>query len=48
MGIAFSADLRSAFVTNHDSGTISVIDLKAMKLAGTFKTHMGAETMAFY
>ena len=48
MGIAFSADMSHAFVTNHDSGTISAIDLKAMKLAGAFKTHMGAETMAFY
>jgi serine/threonine-protein kinase len=48
MGIAFSADLKHAFVTNHDSGTISVIDLKAMQLAGSIKTHLGAETMAFY
>ena len=48
MGIAFTADLNQALVTNHDAGTISVIDLKAMQLAGTIKTHMGAETMAFY
>lgn len=48
MGIAFGADLAHAFVTNHDAGTISVIDLKAMKLVGAIKTHMGAETMAFY
>ncbi len=48
MGIAFSADMSNAFVTNHDSGTISVIDLKAMQLAGSIKTHLGAETMAFY
>jgi YVTN family beta-propeller protein len=48
MGIAFSADLTQAFVTNHDSGTISIIDLTAMRLAGMIKTHLGAETMAFY
>ena len=48
MGIAFGADLHHAFVTNHDAGTISVIDLKTMQLAGAIKTHMGAETMAFY
>jgi YVTN family beta-propeller protein len=48
MGIAFGADLNHAFITNHDAGTISVIDLKAMQLAGSIKTHMGAETMAFY
>ena len=48
MGIAFGADLQHAFVTNHDAGTIAVIDLKAMQLAGAIKTHMGAETMVFY
>ena len=48
MGIAFGADLQHAFVTNHDAGTIAVIDLKAMQLAGAIKTHLGAETMAFY
>jgi YVTN family beta-propeller protein len=48
MGIAFDADVAHAFVTNHDAGTISIIDLKAMKLTGSIKTHMGAETMAFY
>lgn len=48
MGIAFGEDLNHAFVTNHDEGTISIIDLKAMKLAGSIKTHMGPETMAFY
>ncbi len=48
MGIAFGADLSHAFVTNHDAGTISVIDLKEMQLAGAIKTHMGPEVMAFY
>lgn len=48
MGIAFGADMKHAFVTNHDEGTISVIDLSAMKLAGSIKTHLGPETMAFY
>ncbi len=48
MGIAFAADLGHAFVTNHDEGTISVIDLRAMQLAGSIKTHLGPETLAFY
>ena len=47
MGIAFP-DLNRAFVTNHDSGTVSIIDLATMKLAGRFETHLGAEAMAFY
>jgi YVTN family beta-propeller protein len=48
MGIAFGADMKHAFVTNHDEGTVSAIDLGAMKLAGSFKTHIGPETLAFY
>jgi YVTN family beta-propeller protein len=48
MGIAFGADGQHAFVTNHDEGTISVIDLVAMQLVGSIKTHIGPETMAFY
>lgn len=48
MGIAFGADMKHAFVTNHDDGTISAIDLTAMTLAGAIKTHPGPETMAFY
>jgi YVTN family beta-propeller protein len=48
MGIAFAADLTHAFVTNHDAGTISIIDLTAMRLAGAITTHRGPETMAFY
>jgi DNA-binding beta-propeller fold protein YncE len=48
MGIAFAEDLNHAFVTNHDDGTIAVIDLKAMQIAGSIKTHLGPETMAFY
>jgi YVTN family beta-propeller protein len=48
MGIAFGAGLNQAFVTNHDEGTISVIDLAAMKPAGQFKTRLGPEALAFY
>jgi DNA-binding beta-propeller fold protein YncE len=47
MGIAFP-DQHRAFVTNHDAGSVSIIDLAAMKLAGRFETHLGAEAMAFY
>jgi len=48
MGIAFGADMKHAFVTNHDEGTISAIDLGAMKLDRACQTHLGPETMAFY
>jgi YVTN family beta-propeller protein len=48
MGIAFAADMKHAFVTNHDEGTISAIDFGAMQMVRAFKTHIGPETMAFY
>jgi DNA-binding beta-propeller fold protein YncE len=47
MGIGFP-DSKTAFVTNHDGGSVSIIDLDAMKPAGRFATPMGAETMAFF
>ncbi|MGH7091124.1 MAG: hypothetical protein ACREFQ_19675, partial [Stellaceae bacterium] len=47
MGIAFP-DRSRAFVTNHDAGSIAILDLESMRLAGRFETRMGAETMAFY
>jgi DNA-binding beta-propeller fold protein YncE len=47
MGIGFAAGNR-ALVTNHDAGSVTVIDLGAMKLEGRFETPLGAETMAFY
>jgi DNA-binding beta-propeller fold protein YncE len=47
MGIAFSAE-GHALVTNHDSGSIAILDLATMTQAGRNATHQGAETMAFY
>jgi len=48
MGIAFQDEGTHAFVTNHDAGSISVIDLRAMTLAGEIRTPMGAEMIACY
>jgi DNA-binding beta-propeller fold protein YncE len=47
MGIAFP-DHGRAFITNHDAGSITILDLEAMKPIGRVATHLGAETMAFY
>jgi hypothetical protein len=47
MGIGFP-DKSHAFVTNHNSGSVSIIDLDMLKLTGRFATRMGAETIAFY
>jgi YVTN family beta-propeller protein len=48
MGIAFPDSGDTAFITNHDQGSVSVLDLKTMKIAHRLPTRMGPETMAFY
>jgi len=48
MGVAFQEAGGTAFVANHDEGSISVIDLAAMKIAGRFKTRIGPEMIACY
>jgi YVTN family beta-propeller protein len=48
MGIAFPDQGSMAFVTNHDEGSVTLLDLKAKKVAGRFATRMGPETLAFF
>jgi DNA-binding beta-propeller fold protein YncE len=48
MGIAFQDSGSQAFVTNHDEGSISVIDLKDRRIAGRIETRMGPEMIACY
>jgi len=47
-GIAFSADSKTALVSNHGDGTISVIDLPGAKVVNTFKAGTGIETLSYY
>ncbi|HEY2844713.1 MAG TPA: YncE family protein [Bryobacteraceae bacterium] len=47
-GIAFSADSKTALVSNHGDGTISVIDLPGSKVVKTFKAGTGIETLSYY
>jgi YVTN family beta-propeller protein len=47
-GIAFSADSKTALVSNHGDGTISVIDLPNSKVVKTFKAGTGIETLSYY
>jgi DNA-binding beta-propeller fold protein YncE len=47
-GIAFSADGKTALVSNHGDGTISVIDIAEGKVVQTFTAGMGIETLSFY
>jgi DNA-binding beta-propeller fold protein YncE len=48
MGVAFSADGKTAVVANHGDGSISVIDLEKMKVTGNFHAGSGIETLAWY
>jgi DNA-binding beta-propeller fold protein YncE len=47
-GIAFTADKKSAFISNHGDGTISVIDLQSKQVANSFAAGKGIETLSFY
>ena len=47
-GIAFSADSKTALVSNHGDGTVSVIDLTSSKVVNTFKAGTGIETLSYY
>jgi YVTN family beta-propeller protein len=47
-GIAFSADGKTALVSNHGDGTITVIDLTKNQVAKTFTAGTGIETLAYY
>src|SRR6187399_285722 len=47
-GIAFSADGKTALVSNHGDGTISVIDMTKSQVARTFMAGSGIETLAYY
>src|SRR6476620_7054883 len=47
-GIAFSADSKTALVSNHGDGTISVIDMPSGKVVNTCKAGTGIETRAYY
>jgi YVTN family beta-propeller protein len=47
-GIAFAADGRTALVSNHGDGTISVIDVGKSQVTRTFSAGTGIETLAYY
>ena len=47
-GIAFTADGKTALVSNHGDGTISVIDLTKSQVIQTFKAGTGIETLSYY
>jgi YVTN family beta-propeller protein len=48
MGIAFSADGKTALVANHGDGTVSVVDLATASITKTFKAGTGIETLTYY
>lgn len=48
MGIAFSADGKTALVANHGEGTVSVVDIATAKITKTFTAGTGIETLTYY
>jgi YVTN family beta-propeller protein len=48
MGIAFSADGKTALVANHGDGTVSTIDVASATVTKTFKAGTGIETLTYY
>jgi YVTN family beta-propeller protein len=47
-GIAFSRDGRTALVSNHGDGTISVVDVERGTVRSSFTAGTGIETLAYY
>jgi DNA-binding beta-propeller fold protein YncE len=47
-GIAFTADAKSALISNHGDGTISIIDLQTKQVVNSFTAGKGIETLSFY
>ena len=48
MGIAFSADGKTALVANHGDGTVSAIDIATATVTKNFKAGTGIETLTYY
>jgi YVTN family beta-propeller protein len=48
MGIAFSADGKTALVANHGDGTVSALDIATATVTKTFKAGTGIETLTYY
>jgi YVTN family beta-propeller protein len=48
MGIAFSADGKTALVANHGDGTVSAVDVASATVTKTFKAGTGIETLTYY
>lgn len=45
MGVAFSGDGRTAWVANHDAGTVTIVDVPSMRALRDFRTDAGPETL---
>ena len=48
MGIAFSADGKTALVANHGDGTVSALDIATATVTKNFKAGTGIETLTYY
>ena len=48
MGLAFSADGKTALVADHGDGSISIVDLQKMEVTGNFHAGTGIKTLTYY
>ena len=47
-GVAFTKDGKTALVSNHGDGTISVVDVASGTVKSSFTAGVGIETLAYY
>jgi DNA-binding beta-propeller fold protein YncE len=47
-GVAFTSDSKTALVSNHGDGTISVVDVASGKVTSSFTAGTGIETLSYY
>jgi DNA-binding beta-propeller fold protein YncE len=47
-GVAFTKDGKTALVSNHGDGTVSVVDVASGSVKSSFTAGVGIETLAFY
>jgi YVTN family beta-propeller protein len=47
-GVAFTADSKTALVSNHGDGSISVVDMSSQQVTTSFAAGKGIETLSYY
>ena len=48
MGVAFHPDGRTALISNHGAGKVTIVDMEAAAPVREFELGVGVETLTFY